>query len=432
MAFKKIKKKIVSKKLNVGIIGLGYVGLPLAILLAKKNVNIFGFDTDEKKIKKLQNRKSYIQRISNSDIEILSKKSHVSSYFDNISKCDVLLICVPTPLKKFNKPDLTFIKKTFNSIKKYLCENQILILESTSYPGTTRDEFVNKLKKKFDLGSNFFIGFSSERINPGSNENKIHEIPKVVGGFSSNCTKLVSSFYSLFFKKVVEAKSLESAEFSKLLENIYRSVNIGFINEMKFIADKMNLDIFEIISLAKTKPYGFKAYAPGPAIGGHCIPIDPHYLNWKAKKEGINSKFIKLASETNDRVTEFIISKIFKTLKTKNINKHHSRILILGIAYKKNIDDVRESGSISLIKSLIKKKVSNIYWSDPHIKSFDFYNEKISNNTLNINPSTLMSFDIVILMTDHKKFDYKMIEKYSKFIIDCRGKFSLSPKIIRA
>ncbi len=431
-SFKNLRNKINSKKISVGIVGLGYVGLPLAILLAKKGVNIYGFDTNTKKIKMIKNKKSYIERINNLDIKILAKKSVVSSTFENISKCNVILICVPTPLRNNNQPDLSYIKKTFSLIKNFLCEDQVLILESTSYPGTTREEFAQNLNKKFDIGNNFFIGFSSERINPGSNENNIHSVPKVVGGFSYNCSVLVSTFYNLFFQKVVKAKSLETAEFSKLLENIYRSVNIGFINEMKFIADKMGLDIFEIIRLAKTKPYGFRAYNPGPAIGGHCIPVDPHYLYWKAKKVGFTSNFIKLASQTNSKVTNFINSKIIKSIKKRNIKKNKAKILILGMAYKKNIDDMRESGSISLLKKLLKQDIKKIWWADPHINKIEFHNKNINNNKINISPKNLPFFDIVILMTDHKKFNYDMIEKYSKFIIDCRGKFSLSKKIIRA
>ena len=432
MSIQNLTKKIFLKKINVGIIGLGYVGLPLAIMLSKKGVNVYGFDTNLKKIKIIQSQKSFIERIKTKDIKILNKKGKVSNNFTNISKCDVILVCVPTPLKNRTSPDLSYIKKTISSIKKYLKEYQILILESTSYPGTTREEFANKLNDKFKLGKNFFIGFSSERINPGANENKINKVPKVVGGYSKNCIKLISIFYNLFFDEVVKADSLEAAEFSKLLENIYRSINIGFINEMKFIADRMNLDIFEIINLAKTKPYGFRAYLPGPAIGGHCIPIDPHYLNWKAKKIGLESKYINLSSKTNQKVTNFIVSKFFNFLKQKNIKKNKCKILILGVAYKKNIDDARESGSISLLNKLIEKKVSNIWWSDPHIKNFKLKDKKITKNRIAITRKNLKLFDVVILMTDHKKFDYKMIEKHSKFIIDCRGKFSLNSKIIRA
>ena len=238
------------------------MGLPLAILFAKKGYKVFGFDTDVRKIKILNSKKSYIERIKDSDIAIFLKKGEVSGVFQNIKNCDVILICVPTPLKKNNVPDISFIKNTMFSIKNYLVENQILILESTSFPGTTREEIIQKLNKKYKIGKNFFIGFSSERINPGFNDNKIHTIPKVVSGYSKNCLKLVSNFYNLFFKKVIIAKSLEVAEFSKLLENIYRSVNIGFINEMKLVADKMNLDIFDIIKVAKTKPCGFRPFHP--------------------------------------------------------------------------------------------------------------------------------------------------------------------------
>jgi UDP-N-acetyl-D-glucosamine dehydrogenase len=311
--------------------------------------------------------------------------------------------------------------------------NQILILESTSYPGTTREEFVEKLNKKFQIGVNFFVGFSSERINPGFNENSIHKIPKVVSGYSQNCLNLISKFYNLFFEKVVKASSLEVAEFSKLLENIYRSVNIGFINEMKFIADKMNLDIFEIINVAKTKPYGFRAFHPGPGIGGHCIPIDPHYLYWKAKKIGIDANFIKLAATTNTNVVNFIKIKILRLLKEKKIKKKNARILLLGTAYKPNVDDLRESGSINLMAKLLEQNISNIQWSDPHINKAILINKfNYKKKGITINRKNLKPFDIVVLMTDHDKFNYDMIYKNSKLIIDCRGRFLVGKKVIRA
>ena len=349
MIKKDLIAKFFDKKIRIGVIGLGYVGLPLAILFAKKGFKVFGFDTDVVKIKILNSKKSYIQRIIDSDIAFLLKKGEVSSVFENIRNCDVIVICVPTPLKKNNNPDISFIKNTTSLISNHLRSNQILILESTSYPGTTRELLVDKLNKKFQIGINFFVGFSSERINPGFNENSIYKIPKVVSGYSQNCLNLVYKFYNLFFEKVVKASSLEVAEFSKLLENIYRSVNIGFINEMKLVADKMNLDIFEIIKVAKTKPYGFRAFHPGPGIGGHCIPIDPLYLYWKAKKKGISANFIKHSAEINFRVISFIKSKILKFLKKNKIKKNKAKILILGIAYKRNIDDLRESGSVNLI-----------------------------------------------------------------------------------
>ena len=433
MSSKKIIKDFSNRKTKIGVIGLGYVGLPLAILFAKKGFKVFGFDTDVKKIKLLNSKKSPIERISDSHIRLLLKKGEISNNFENITNCDVVVICVPTPLKKNNDPDTSFIKNTMFLIKNHLRKNQILILESTSYPGTTREEFAQKLNKRFKIGVNFFIGFSSERINPGFNENNIHKIPKVVSGYSKNCLNLVSKFYNLFFQKVVKASSLEVAEFSKLLENIYRSVNIGFINEMKLVADKMNLDIFEIIKVAKTKPFGFRPFHPGPGIGGHCIPIDPHYLYWKAKKKGISAKFIKHSAETNLKVISFIKLKILKFLKKNKIKKNKAKILILGMTYKPNIDDLRESGSVNLIKRLLKDNISKIQWSDPHFKNRILI-DKFNYNTkgINLTPKILKSFDIVLLMTDHDKFKYDMIYKHSKKIIDCRGRYSVDNKVSRA
>ena len=433
MKKKNLTKNFFDKKISIGVIGLGYVGLPLAILFAKKGYKVFGFDTDVRKIKILNSKKSYIERIKDSDIAILSKKGEVSSVFQNIRNCDVILICVPTPLKKNNDPDISFVKNTISLINNHLRTNQILILESTSYPGTTRELLVDKFNKKFQIGVNFFVGFSSERINPGFNENSLHKIPKVVSGYSQNCLNLISKFYNLFFEKVIKASSLEVAEFSKLLENIYRSVNIGFINEMKLVADKMNLDIFEIINVAKTKPFGFRPFHPGPGIGGHCIPVDPHYLYWKAKKKGIRANFIKLSAKTNLNVINFIKLKILKLLKEKEIKKINAKILFLGIAYKPNVDDLRESGSVNLMTKLLKENIGKIQWSDPHINQAILINKfNYNKKGININPKNLKSFDVVLLMTDHDKFNYDMIYKNSKLIIDCRGRFPVGEKVIRA
>jgi UDP-N-acetyl-D-glucosamine dehydrogenase len=426
-------KNFFNKKITIGVVGLGYVGLPLSILFAKKGFKVFGFDTDNEKIEMLNQRKSYIEKIAASSISLLLKKGEVSNNFQNIHNCSVVIVCVPTPLKKNNVPDLSFIKNAMLKINNYLHTNQILILESTSYPGTTREEIVEKLNKKFKLGVNFFVGFSSERINPGFNENSIHKVPKVVSGYSKNCLNLVSKFYNLFFNTVVQASSLEIAEFSKLLENIYRSVNIGFINEMKLVADKMNLDIFEIIKVAKSKPFGFRPFHPGPGTGGHCIPIDPLYLYWKAKKNGISANFIKLSSKTNSNVIDFVKLKILKILKEKKIKKINAKILVLGIAYKPNIDDIRESGSIRLMNKLLEENIERIEWTDPHINrtllinEYNYYKKKID-----INSKNLRSFDIVLLMTDHDAFDYDMIYKNSKAIIDCRGRYEVDNKVTRA
>ena len=419
-----------SRRITIGVIGLGYVGLPLSILFSKKGFKVIGFDIDKKKIKKINLKKSYIDRISDKQVSIILKKGYCTYKFSNISKCDFIIICVPTPLKK-NKPNLEYLKSTINNIKNFLKPNQTIILESTSYPGTTREVLGKVLCKKFNIGTNFYLGFSSERINPGFNENSINKIPKVVSGYSTKCLKILKFFYKQSFKNIVAANNLEMAEFSKLLENIYRSVNIGFVNEMKLVADKMGLDIFEILKIAKTKPYGFHAFDPGPGVGGHCIPIDPNYLHWKAKKFGIDTKFIKLSEKINLKVLNFIISKIKIIKKNKKLRKDF-KILILGLSYKKNIDDLRESASIKLIE-YFKNNNINYEFSDPYIKNkINTRSLKITKKSLKITKKNLRKFDISILMTDHDIFDYKMIYENSKNIIDCRGRYSIDNKVTRA
>lgn len=429
---KNILNKINNKCFNIAIIGLGYVGLPLALSFSKKKlkIKIFGVDKDKTKIKYLNLNKSYISNIKNNNIEKFnSKKNIFTNNFKFVQKCDFIIICVPTPLKK-NQPDLSFIRLAVKNLRKFVRNGQAIILESTSYPGTTEDLIVKKLKSRFKIGKNLFVGFSSERINPGKNEDKIETIPKVVSGYTTNCLEIISKFYKIFFKKVVKAKSIKIAEFSKLLENIYRSVNIGFVNEMKIIADKMGMDIFEIIKIANTKPYGFRRFFPGPGIGGHCIPIDPLYLSYISKKYGYESKFIKLSANINIEVLNFISKKIDYFLKSKNIKKNKLKILILGLAYKKNVDDHRESASLKLKDILNKKKIKNVHFYDPNYsnKQKIFLKIKLIKT---INERVLKKYSLVILMTDHDVFDYKFILKYSNNVLDCRGRYKVSNKVIR-
>ena len=426
---KKLNNLIDTKKCSVGIIGLGYVGLPLSILFVKNNFKIIGFDVDKKKIAKIKKNQSYIERISNNDVGLINKGGQFYSNFSNISKCDIIIICVPTPLKKNYSPDLSFIKATIDSIKKFLRKGQVIVLESTSYPGTTKDEIYKKIKNRFVFGEDFFLGFSSERIDPGINENSIQKIPKVVSGYSINCLKVISNFYSKSFNDIVESKNIEIAEFSKLLENVYRSVNIGFINEMKILADKMKIDIFDVIDVASTKPYGFRRFFPGPGIGGHCIPVDPHYLYWKSVKVGFPAKFIKLSGEINILVLNFLLKKILKNLKYKKIPLIESKILILGLSYKKNLDDIRESASTKLIESLFKKGIKSISVYDPYVED-KILTKKIK-KLKNLNSGTIRSFDIVVLMTDHDLFDYDLIKNNAKLIIDCRGRYKVANNVQR-
>ena len=423
------KKKIISKKNCVSVIGLGYVGLPLSLLLSKKD-KVIGIDIDKKKINILNSNKSYLERIDNGKIRKFNNKKNIfCSDFSKLKDSDFIIICVPTPLKKNNTPDLSFIKNALIKIKPHLKQGHVIILESTSYPGTTHDHVIKILSKNFKVGEEIFVGFSSERIDPGRNDNKIEKIPKVVSGYSKNCLFAISKFYQKHFTKIFKAESIVIAEFSKLLENIYRSVNIGFINEMKMIADKMGVDVFKIIEAANTKPYGFRRFWPGPGIGGHCIPIDPLYLNFAAKKFGYDSKFVKLSSEVNSKTTKFVENKVISYLSKNDIKFSSAKILFLGLSYKKNLDDYRESASLKLFDLLKKKGVKKIKFYDPHFKKNNIPKKIVLLTKLT--SSTLMNFDLVVLLTDHDCFNYKFINKNSKKIIDCRGKFPISEKVIR-
>ena len=425
---KDIIKKIHSKKLCIAVIGLGYVGLPLSLLISKKD-RVIGIDIDKKKIKKLNLNKSYIERIENKKIKNFNKKNIFSTDFSKIIESDFIIICVPTPLKKNKSPDLGFIKNAIVKIKPHLKKGQTIILESTSYPGTTNDHIVKILSKNYIIGKELFVGFSSERIDPGINDHRIDKIPKVVSGYSKFCLQIVSKFYGKYFNRIFKADSLLIAEFSKLLENVYRSVNIGFINEMKIISDRMGVDVFKIIEAANTKPYGFRRFWSGPGVGGHCIHIDPVFLNFAAKKFGYDSKFIKLSSDVNFKTVKFVETKVISFLVKNSIKFSKAKILFLGLAYKKNLDDYRESASLKLFDLLGKKRIKNIRVYDPHFKR----NNTPKKITLlkNLTSQVLSKFDLVVLMTDHDCFNYEFIFKNSKKIIDCRGKFSESEKVIR-
>tara|TARA_B100000795_G_scaffold257542_1_gene230868 strand:- start:1395 stop:2681 length:1287 start_codon:yes stop_codon:yes gene_type:complete len=423
-----IIKKINSKKLCISVIGLGYVGLPLSLLISKKD-RVIGIDIDKKKINYLNSNKSYIERIENKKVYNFNKKNIFSADFSKIFESDFIIICVPTPLKKDQSPDLSFIKNAVLKIKPYLKKGQTIILESTSYPGTTYDHIVQILNKDFIVGKEIFVGFSSERIDPGRNDNKIQTIPKVVSGYSKPCLEIISKFYQRYFIKIFKADSLLIAEFSKLLENVYRSVNISFVNEMKIIADKMGIDVFKVIEAANTKPYGFIRFWPGPGIGGHCIPVDPLFLNFAAKKFGFESKFVKLSADVNFKTIKFVEEKVTSFLKKNDIKFSLAKILLLGLAYKKNIDDYRESASLKLFEHLSKKRLKKIKFYDPYFKKNNV--PKNINLLKKLTSKNLLKFDLVVLVTDHDSFDYKFINKHAKKIIDCRGRFSLSDKVIR-
>jgi UDP-N-acetyl-D-glucosamine dehydrogenase len=431
---KKLYNLINEKDALIGIIGLGYVGLPLLIRFSEMGFKSIGFDIDKNKVKKLNAGDSYIKHISNEKIKRAIKLGFKASFdFSYISKIDVIIICVPTPLGPHNEPDLSYIKTTLNLIQPNLKKGQLLILESTTYPGTTEEEIVPVVKElKFKIGDNFFIGYSPEREDPGNKNFTTKNIPKIVSGHTENCLTLTQSLYNKIVDQTVPVKSTKVAEMSKIFENIYRAVNIGLVNELKVIADKMGIDIYEVIKAAATKPFGFTPYYPGPGLGGHCIPIDPFYLSWKAKEVGINSRFIELAGEINTSMPDYVIGKIITALNNKGKSIKNSKILLLGLAYKKNVDDLRESPSLAILDTLLKLG-AKVKFTDPHIKNIP-KGRKYSFNLISqkLNSKILSNSDLVILLTDHDDFDYDLILKESNLIIDTRGKLREQKKVIRS
>ena len=409
---KKILHLLASKKAVVGIVGAGYVGLPLAQLISKK-FNIVLYDHDKKKISKIKSTKNKFFRKKD--------KAIITNEISMLKKTNFIIICLPTPLKSKRKPDLSHIHSFFKKKNYFISLNQTIILESTSYPGTS-EEMIKKYfsNKKYKFGENIFFGYSPERVDPGRNLN-LNKIPKIVSGFSQNCKKIVKTFYSKIFNKVFETSSMSTAEVTKLYENIYRSVNIALVNEMKMISHKLNLDIYEIISAAKTKPFGFSAFNPGPGLGGHCVPIDPFYLAWKMKKYNMKTNFIELAGKINSQIPKWILGKTINFLRKKKYSLKNSKILIIGISYKKNVDDIRLSPSIDLINK-ISKFTTKINYVDPFVKQIKkssgiFKNMKSSKLSKNL----LKDNDLVMILTDHDGVNYRQIFKFSKLIIDTRG-----------
>lgn len=428
--------KIESKQSVIGIVGLGYVGLPLSLRFAEVGFSVLGFDIDPIKVEKLNRGDSYIQHIG---VDRVFKcweegKLKATADFSRASEVDVLILCVPTPLGKHQEPDLSFVTNTINSLISYLRAGQIISLESTTYPGTTEEELRPLIENKgLTVGQDFFLVYSPEREDPGNRKYSTKTIPKIVGGTTENCLEVGTSLYQSIVDQVISVSSTKVAEMVKILENIYRSVNIGLVNELKIVADSMGIDIWEVIDAAATKPFGFMPFYPGPGLGGHCIPIDPFYLTWKAKEYGINTRFIELAGEINTNMPYWVVSKIMNALNDRNKHLRNSKVLILGVAYKKNIDDVRESPSVELIQRLMEKGAL-VYYSDPYIPSIPLmrkYNLALKSMDLNI--ETISQMDCVVIATDHDSFDYEMIYKASNLIIDTRGRYrSTDNNIVRA
>ena len=429
--FAQLLSKIKNKKFQVGIIGLGYVGLPLAIRFLNAKINVIGFETDSDKNNLIQNGICYIENKKfKNDKYFRAFRKNVTSDYSKLSSVDIIIVCLPTPLTKSNKPDISILKKCANKISRYLKENQMFILESTVYPGATIEiyKILNKYKK-YKLGYNFFLSFSPERENPGDKLFSYKYTPKVVSGYSPICLKIAFNIYKLIARKVFLAKSINVAEMSKLLENTFRSVNIGLVNEFKIISNKLKINIWDVIEAAKTKNFGFRAFHPGPGVGGHCIPIDPLYLSWILEKKNINTNLIKTSSKLNSSMPDWVTKKLFAYLK-KNKNKSN-KITVFGLSYKKNTKDMRGSPAMEIIKKLIKKKY-RIKFYDPLIKKVNYENKYFSKNSISLKSAYNLKKDITIIATDHSNINYKKIFKTSKIIFDTRGVYKkyVSDKLV--
>ena len=434
MSINNLKSRIQNRDACIAVIGLGYVGLPLVIRFSEEGFRVIGFDIDEEKIEKLNKGESYLRHISADAVEAVANNGFsATSDWKRISDCDVILICVPTPLGSNKEPDLQYIRGTLDSIKPHLRAGQLLILESTSYPGTTEEELVPVAEERgFIIGEDFFVGFSPEREDPGNTTFTIKDIPKVISGTTDNCRSVMDVLYSSIVERTVPVSSTRVAEMTKLLENIHRAVNIGLVNELKIVADKMDIDIFEVINASATKPFGFTPYYPGPGLGGHCIPIDPFYLTWKAKEFGIHTRFIELAGEINRGMPEWVVSKASEALEQRRKSLSGAKVLILGVAYKKNVDDYRETPAFKLMELLLERK-ADVHYHDPYIPHLTPTRDYVFQmSSVDLSAEKLAEYNLVILTTDHDAFDYEMIADKSQLLVDTRGRYQNNANIIKA
>ena len=431
-------KKIKSKEAQIGVIGLGYVGLPLVIEFNKAGFPVTGLDIDQKKIDALQKGKSYIKHISNEKINILNKegKFQGSTDFSLTKELDCILICVPTPLNKNREPDMSFIISTAHQIAPHITKGQLIVLESTSYPGSTQEVLLPELEAASGLKANkdFFIAYSPEREDPNNKDFSTATIPKVIGSDDPISLELADTLYSFIINKTVLVSSTQVAEATKLMENIFRAVNIALVNELKVVFEKMGIDIWEVIEASSTKPFGFMPFYPGPGLGGHCIPIDPFYLTWKAREYGASTRFIELAGEVNISMPDYVVQKILFALNSEGKSLKNSKIILLGLAYKKNIDDDRESVTFKIME-LLTGKGAEVDYNDPYIPTIKprrQYKQFVGKNSVPL--ENLSQYDLTVVLTDHTSYNYKAIVNQSKIVVDTRnscGKIK-SDKIIKA
>ena len=424
-------EKIKTKTACLGVIGLGYIGLPLAVENAKAGFKTIGFDIQKKKVDLLNQGSNYIGDVANEDLKKIVKSGlfKATSDYSEVASCDSVCICVPTPLDEHQQPDISYVKKSAESLVPYMHKNMLVVLESTTYPGTT-EELVKPILEKSGLvcGKDFYLAFSPERVDPGNSVYKIKNTPKIVGGCTPESTDIAAAMYEMVLDaSVYKVSSPAVAEMEKILENIYRNINIGLVNELAILCDKMHISIWEVIDAAKTKPYGFQAFYPGPGLGGHCIPLDPYYLSWKAREYGFHTSMIEASMMINDKMPEYCVDRVGRILNKFKKAMNGSKVLIIGVAYKQDIDDCRESPSIKLIRELIKVG-AEVSFYDPNIKSFN--DKNLAMTGLNeLTPEEIENSDIVVIATAHSNVDYELVQRHAKAVFDTKNVMkNISPR----
>lgn len=419
-----LKDKIHDRTATVVVIGLGYVGLPMAVEQAKTGFSVIGIDKDEKKIGQINSGKSYIRDVTNDDLSIMTRTSKFSAFltFDHLSRADIIIICVPTPLKSMRQPDLSFVMSAVREVAGRMKPGQLISLESTTFPGTTQEVILPVLESTgLRVGEDFFLAFSPERVDPGNRFYTTRDISKVVGGVTTLCLEVACNFYGQSMKQVIPVSSPAAAEMTKIFENTYRAVNIALVNEFMILCDRMELDIWEVVDAAATKPFGIQTFYPGPGVGGHCIPVDPIYLAWRAKDYDFRTRFIELAGEINLQASEYVVQKL-----TALLNKHKkclngARILVLGVAYKKDVDDARESPALKII-DLLRKNQADVVYSDPYVLQLHPWGkDDVCLESSHLTAEELSRADCVLILTDHTCVDYQWVVDHAELILDARN-----------
>ncbi|AZT90469.1 nucleotide sugar dehydrogenase [Caldicellulosiruptor changbaiensis] len=419
---KQLLKKIEEKTAVIGVVGLGYVGLPLAVEKAKAGYKVIGFDIQQKRVDMVNKGQNYIGDVVDKELEQLVKEGRIfaTTDYSKIAEVDAVAICVPTPLDKYKQPDISYVVNSTKEIAKYLHKGMLVVLESTTYPGTT-EEVVKPILEESGLvcGQDFFLAFSPERVDPGNKVYNTKNTPKVVGGVTPTCTEIAARLYENVLEgEVFRVSSPKVAEMEKILENTFRNINIALVNEMAILCERMNIDIWEVIEAAKTKPYGFMAFYPGPGLGGHCIPIDPFYLTWKAREYDYHTRLIEIAGEINNYMPEYVVERVMKILNKFKKPLNGSKILVLGVAYKKDIDDIRESPALKVIENF-EKENAIVEYNDPYVPGFTYKGKQYT--SVDFTAETLGQYDIVVITTDHSKYDYQFIVENAKLIFDTRN-----------